>query len=160
MENTKNGFTEFVKSLFSISDGTEVIKDEVPNTDEVVKEVLSTDEVAEVMEAAAGVEDEDTVTIEEIKEVAEKAVELSTDIAKSYITEETVRDIVSEVVSNTLHSIQMSAQKASEANGELVERLEKLELELNTPAKKAEVVVPTEVEENKSFIMFGDEYKV
>jgi len=127
-------FKDYVKSLF-------VMKAE----DEVTEPVKGED--AEL----------DAVTVDEVKEVAEQAAELASDVAKNYLTEDDVKVIVADVVAETVSQLKMQAEEYKKLEGknlDLEERLIKMEAELSRPASAPTKVAPTSTEDtSKHFSM-------
>jgi hypothetical protein len=103
--------------------------------------------VAEEVEVEAKADTE--TTVEEVKEVAEKAVELASEVTANYITEDQVKGIVEDVVAKTLEIIKEANTAQNELklsleakNTELEARLVKMEEELSAPSKKPTKTVP------------------
>ena len=122
MEKNEGKFTSFIKSIFMAS--------EEPVIEEVVVELQPEDP-----------------TIEEVSEVVEQLAEVVAEEAKiEYMLKEDAEELIKDVVTQTIEHIKMAAAASKEAgdlaNKAMATRVEKLELELQKPSKKAEKVIP------------------
>jgi len=130
MDKKENKFTKFITELFM---GTET-KVDVEVKEDVVEEVKL----------------EDEPSTEELKDTIEEVVEVvAAEVEKAYVTEDEVKELISETVAQTLEAIKLSKEDNTKTIEGLVKEneslkltVEAIQLELQKPSKKATVVIP------------------
>lgn len=116
-------------------------KEFVANLFEDTVEIEMSEETPEVIEVAP---------VDEVDEVIEEVID-----EPVYMLKEDVEALIAATVEQTVSQINLAKEevstKAVESNKELVDRLIKLEVELQAPAKKAEKVIPTVKETKEAY---------